>query len=62
MLPKRKGELRSGVLTDYLGMALVLAALAAKGKSVIQNAQQIDRGYSNLEVRLQALGARIERI
>jgi UDP-N-acetylglucosamine 1-carboxyvinyltransferase len=44
------------------GMALVLAALAAKGKSVIQNAQQIDRGYSNLEARLRALGAKIERV
>lgn len=43
------------------GMALLLAALAAEGKSTIQNAQQIDRGYSNIEQRLRALGARIER-
>jgi UDP-N-acetylglucosamine 1-carboxyvinyltransferase len=44
------------------GMALVLAALAADGQSVIQNAQQIDRGYSNIEQRLRALGAKIERV
>jgi UDP-N-acetylglucosamine 1-carboxyvinyltransferase len=43
------------------GMALLLAALVAKGKSVIQNAQQIDRGYANIEGRLRALGANIER-
>lgn len=43
------------------GMALVLAALAAEGTSVIQNAQQIDRGYANIEHRLRALGAHIER-
>jgi UDP-N-acetylglucosamine 1-carboxyvinyltransferase len=44
------------------GMALLLAALVAEGKSVIQNAQQIDRGYANIEGRLRALGARIERV
>ncbi|HEY4221123.1 MAG TPA: UDP-N-acetylglucosamine 1-carboxyvinyltransferase [Myxococcota bacterium] len=44
------------------GMALLLAALVAQGKSVIQNAQQIDRGYSNIEGRLRALGASIERV
>ncbi len=43
------------------GMALVLAALAAEGTSFIQNAQQIDRGYANIEHRLRALGAKIER-
>jgi UDP-N-acetylglucosamine 1-carboxyvinyltransferase len=44
------------------GMALLLAALAAEGQSIIQNAQQIDRGYSQIEQRLRALGARIERV
>jgi UDP-N-acetylglucosamine 1-carboxyvinyltransferase len=44
------------------GMALLLAALAANGRSVIQNAQQIDRGYANIEGRLRALGAHIERV
>lgn len=44
------------------GMALLLAALVAEGKSVIQNAQQIDRGYANIEARLRAVGARIERV
>jgi UDP-N-acetylglucosamine 1-carboxyvinyltransferase len=44
------------------GMALLLAALVADGKSVIQNAQQIDRGYANIEARLRAVGARIDRV
>jgi UDP-N-acetylglucosamine 1-carboxyvinyltransferase len=44
------------------GMALLLAALAAEGTSTIQNAQQIDRGYSNIEQRLRSLGARIQRV
>ncbi|MBS0619599.1 MAG: UDP-N-acetylglucosamine 1-carboxyvinyltransferase [Spirochaetes bacterium] len=44
------------------GMALVIAALAAEGKSVIQNILQVDRGYENIDARLRTLGARIERI
>lgn len=44
------------------GMALLLAALVAQGKSVIHNAQQIDRGYQRIDERLRALGARIERV
>ena len=44
------------------GMALLLAALCAEGKSVIHNIQQIDRGYERIETKLQALGARIERV
>jgi UDP-N-acetylglucosamine 1-carboxyvinyltransferase len=44
------------------GMALVIAALVAEGPSTIHNAQQIDRGYQRIETRLQALGARIDRI
>ena len=44
------------------GMALVLAALAAKGKSKIRNISQIDRGYENVERKLRALGAHIERV
>ena len=43
-------------------MALLIAALVAEGKSMIQNAQQIDRGYERIETRLQALGAHIQRI
>lgn len=43
------------------GMALVIAALCAEGESVINNVEQIDRGYENLDVRLRALGAQIER-
>lgn len=44
------------------GMALVLAALAAEGQSVIRNVGQIDRGYERVDEKLRALGARIERV
>jgi UDP-N-acetylglucosamine 1-carboxyvinyltransferase len=44
------------------GMALLIAALAARGQSRILNVEQIDRGYEAIEQRLLALGARIERI
>ena len=44
------------------GMALVIAALAAEGKSVIQNILQVDRGYENIDARLKTLGAKIERV
>ena len=43
------------------GMALLLAALSARGTSVIRNVGQIDRGYENVEVKLRGLGARITR-
>jgi UDP-N-acetylglucosamine 1-carboxyvinyltransferase len=43
------------------GMALLLAALCAKGESTIHNIHQIDRGYERIEERLNALGARITR-
>lgn len=43
------------------GMALLLAAMAAEGRSEIHNIVQIERGYENLEERLAALGGRIER-
>jgi UDP-N-acetylglucosamine 1-carboxyvinyltransferase len=44
------------------GVALLIAALSAEGKSVIQNIEQIDRGYQNIDQRLQALGADITRM
>lgn len=43
------------------GMALLLAALSAKGKSVIRNVAQIDRGYQEVDAKLKSLGADIER-
>lgn len=43
------------------GVALLIAALSAEGKSVIQNIEQIDRGYQYIDARLQALGADIQR-
>jgi UDP-N-acetylglucosamine 1-carboxyvinyltransferase len=44
------------------GMALLIAALSAEGKSLIHNIEQIDRGYQNLDQRLNNLGAGIRRI
>ena len=44
------------------GVALLIAALSAQGKSVIQNIEQIDRGYQNIDDRLRNLGADIKRV
>jgi UDP-N-acetylglucosamine 1-carboxyvinyltransferase len=44
------------------GIALVIAALCAEGRTVIRSVEQIDRGYENLEGKLQALGARVRRV
>src|SRR5256714_2517070 len=44
------------------GMAMLIAALCAKGESEIGNIRQIDRGYERIDERLRALGARIERV
>lgn len=44
------------------GVALLIAALSAEGKSIIQNIEQIDRGYQYIDQRLQQLGAQIKRI
>jgi UDP-N-acetylglucosamine 1-carboxyvinyltransferase len=44
------------------GVALLIAAMSAEGKSIIHNIEQIDRGYQNLDTRLNALGASIKRI
>ena len=43
------------------GMALIAAALCAEGESLIMNADQVDRGYENVDARLRALGADITR-
>lgn len=44
------------------GIALLIAAMSANGTSLISNIEQIDRGYENIEARLNALGAKIERV
>jgi UDP-N-acetylglucosamine 1-carboxyvinyltransferase len=44
------------------GVSLLIAALSAKGTSIIDNAEQIDRGYQHIDTRLQKLGAAIERL
>ncbi|MCE7054061.1 UDP-N-acetylglucosamine 1-carboxyvinyltransferase [Algoriphagus sp. AGSA1] len=61
----RKTELRGIRMTSpdiRAGVALLIAALSAKGTSIIDNIEQIDRGYQNIDERLKALGADIERI
>jgi UDP-N-acetylglucosamine 1-carboxyvinyltransferase len=57
--------LRGGIVESpdiRAGMAMLLAALAAEGDSVIHNIGQIDRGYEAIDRRLGALGAQIERV
>lgn len=44
------------------GIALLIAAMSAEGTSRIHNIEQIDRGYQNIEARLNAIGARITRL
>ena len=61
----RKLQLRGGRMSSpdiRAGIALLIAALSAKGVSRIDNIEQIDRGYQNIEGRLNALGANITRI
>ncbi len=61
----RKIKLRGTTMSSpdiRAGVALLIAAMSAEGKSIIHNIEQIDRGYENIDVRLNALGAEIERI
>jgi UDP-N-acetylglucosamine 1-carboxyvinyltransferase len=44
------------------GIAILIAALCAEGKTLIRNIAQIDRGYENIEEKLLELGAKIKRI
>ena len=58
-------KLRGARLTSpdiRAGIALLIAAMSAEGTSTISNIEQIDRGYQNIEGRLNAIGARITRI
>lgn len=60
-----KKTLRAGRMTSpdiRAGIALLIAALSAKGTSRIANISQIDRGYEDIEARLNALGAKIRRV
>ena len=57
-------QLRAGNMTSpdiRAGIAMLIAAMSAKGTSIISNIEQIDRGYEEIDVRLNALGARISR-
>ncbi len=60
-----KISLKPGRMTSpdiRAGIAMLLAAMSAPGESVIDNIEQIDRGYENIETRLNALGAYIRRV
>jgi UDP-N-acetylglucosamine 1-carboxyvinyltransferase len=62
---ERKSQLKAINMSSpdiRAGVSLLIAALSAKGTSRIDNIQQIDRGYENIDVRLNNLGAHIERI
>lgn len=62
---ERKNNLRGIQMSSpdiRAGVALLIAALSAEGKSVIQNIEQIDRGYQHIDKRLQSLGADIKRM
>lgn len=57
--------LRASTMTSpdiRAGIALLIAAMSAEGTSTIHNIEQIDRGYQNIDLRLNALGAKIERL
>jgi UDP-N-acetylglucosamine 1-carboxyvinyltransferase len=61
----RQNQLRGIRMTSpdiRAGVSLLIAAMSAKGTSVIDNINQIDRGYQNIDGRLNAIGAKIERI
>ena len=61
----RQSQLKATKMTSpdiRAGISLLIAALSAKGTSMINNIEQIDRGYENIENRLRSIGAKIERI
>ena len=65
MVKKAGARLRATRMTSpdiRAGVALLIAAMSAEGVSTIQNIDQIDRGYKDIDGRLNALGARITRI
>lgn len=60
-----KSTLKATIMTSpdiRAGVSLLIAALSAKGTSTIHNIEQIDRGYEDIDTRLRAIGARIERV
>jgi UDP-N-acetylglucosamine 1-carboxyvinyltransferase len=62
---ERRYKLRGITMTSpdiRAGVALLIAALSAEGTSIIQNIDQIDRGYQYIDQRLQAIGAEIKRV
>ena len=61
----KETPLRGSIMTSpdiRAGVALLIAALSAKGQSIIHNIEQIDRGYEKIDTRLNQLGAQIKRI
>jgi len=61
----RENNLRATTMTSpdiRAGVSLLIAALSADGTSYIHNIEQIDRGYQNIDLRLNKIGAKIKRI
>ena len=61
----KENSLRGTTMTSpdiRAGVALLIAALSAKGKSTIHNIEQIDRGYEAIDERMNKLGAHIKRV
>jgi UDP-N-acetylglucosamine 1-carboxyvinyltransferase len=62
---ERKNALRGIEMSSpdiRAGVALLIAAMSAQGKSIIHNIHQIDRGYEEIDTRLNAIGAQIRRV
>lgn len=65
VIVRGKTKLHGTTIKSYdlrAGVSLIIAALCAEGKTVIEDIYQVDRGYEHIEERLQKLGARIKRI
>jgi UDP-N-acetylglucosamine 1-carboxyvinyltransferase len=65
VIVRGKTRLRGTTIKSYdlrAGVALIIAALCAEGKTVIEDIYQVDRGYERIEERLQKLGARMSRV
>ena len=65
MLVEGPTKLKGRIINSYdlrAGASLIIAALVAQGKTIIENIYQVDRGYERIEERLQKLGADIKRI
>ena len=61
---RKRQQLKSTIMSSpdiRAGISLLIAALSAKGTSIIHNIEQIDRGYEKIDERLKSIGAKITR-